>query len=189
MAWRHEWCNTCHNMMTSTNWNIFRVTGHLCGEFTGDRRPVTRSFDAFFDLRLNKPLSKQSWGWWFETPSSPLWRHCNENRNNCGTEYVGFGVINHILLKIIYFFHVKDKPLKQHSHRADYYIITWGHWWHFTDLNDWPQKKLIVFKLTCWKIDNKSLSNKVELRYVPYEPCDKFKSIGLWPGQVGVVRQ
>ena len=31
------------------------------------QRPVTRSFDVFFDLRLNKRLSKQSWGWWFET--------------------------------------------------------------------------------------------------------------------------
>ena len=39
--------------------------------------PVTRSFDVFFDLRLNKRLSKHSWGWWFETPSRPLWRHCN----------------------------------------------------------------------------------------------------------------
>ena len=29
------------------------------------KRPVTRSFDVFFDLRLNKCLSKQSWGWWF----------------------------------------------------------------------------------------------------------------------------
>ena len=42
------------------------------------QRPVTRSFDVFFDLRLNKRLGKQSWGWWFETPSSSLWRHCNE---------------------------------------------------------------------------------------------------------------
>ena len=42
-----------------------------------DARPVTRSFDIFFDLRLNKRLSKQRWGWWFETPSRPLWRHCN----------------------------------------------------------------------------------------------------------------
>ena len=41
------------------------------------QRPVTRSFDVFFDLRLNKRLSKQSWGWWFETPSRSLWRHCN----------------------------------------------------------------------------------------------------------------
>ena len=72
------------SMMTSSNGNIFRVTGHLCGEFTGHRwiptqRPVTRSFDVFFHLRLNKRLSKRPWGWWFETLSCPLWRHCNEN--------------------------------------------------------------------------------------------------------------
>ena len=24
-------------------------------------------------------MSKQSWGWWFETPSRSLWGHCNEN--------------------------------------------------------------------------------------------------------------
>ena len=39
----------------------------------------TRSFDAFFDLRLNKRLSKQSWGWWSETSSHPLRRHCNDS--------------------------------------------------------------------------------------------------------------
>ena len=69
--------------MTSSNGNIFRVNGHLCGEFNGPgdfpaQRPVTRSFDAFFDLRLTKRLSKQSRGWWFETVCRPLWRHCNE---------------------------------------------------------------------------------------------------------------
>ena len=41
------------------------------------QRSVTQSFDVFFDLRLNKRLSKQSYGWWFETPWRPLWRHCN----------------------------------------------------------------------------------------------------------------
>ena len=49
--------------MTSSNGNIFRVTGHLCEEFTGEfpaQRPVTRSFDVFFDLRLYKRLSKHS---------------------------------------------------------------------------------------------------------------------------------
>ena len=70
-------------MMTSSNGNIFRVTGPLCGEFTGPgefptQRPVTQSFDVNFDLRLNKRLSKQPWGWWFETPSWSLWRHCND---------------------------------------------------------------------------------------------------------------
>ena len=69
-------------MMTSSNGNIFRVTGPLSGEFTGPgefptQRPVTRSFDVFFDLRLNKRLSKQPRGWWFETQSWSLWRHCN----------------------------------------------------------------------------------------------------------------
>ena len=44
------------------------------GEFPA-QRPVTRTFDVFFDLRLNKRLSKQSWGWWFETPPRSLWRH------------------------------------------------------------------------------------------------------------------
>ena len=69
-------------MMTSLNGNIFHVTGPLYGEFTGPgefptQRPVMRSFDVFFDLCQNKPLSKQSWGWWFETLSRSLWRHRN----------------------------------------------------------------------------------------------------------------
>ena len=46
------------------------------GEFPA-QRPVTRSFDVFFDLRLNKRLSKQTWGWCFETLSHPSRRHCN----------------------------------------------------------------------------------------------------------------
>ena len=41
------------------------------------QKPVTRSFDVFFDLRLKKWLSKQSGGRSFETPSNPLWLHCN----------------------------------------------------------------------------------------------------------------
>ena len=33
--------------MTSSNWNIFHVTGHLCGEFTGPRwNPRTKASDA-----------------------------------------------------------------------------------------------------------------------------------------------
>ena len=49
----------------------------VTGEFPA-QRPVTRSFVVFFDLRLDKRLSKQSWGWWFETLSRPLWRHRND---------------------------------------------------------------------------------------------------------------
>ena len=69
-------------MLTSSNGNISALlaicagNSPVLGEFP-TQRPVTRSFHVFFDLRLNKPLSKQSWGWWFETLSYPLWRHCN----------------------------------------------------------------------------------------------------------------
>ena len=49
-------------MMMSSDGNTFRVTGHLCGEFTGPgefpaQKLVTRSFDVSFDLHLNKRLS------------------------------------------------------------------------------------------------------------------------------------
>ena len=70
-------------MMTSSNGNIFRVTGHLCGEFTGHRWiSRTKASDAelwcfLWSAPEKKRLSKQSRGWWFETPSRPLWCHCN----------------------------------------------------------------------------------------------------------------
>ena len=71
-----------NSTMASWNGNIFRVTGLLWGEFTGHQwipltRPVTGSFDVFFDLCLNKRLSKQLRRRCFETPLHPTWRHCN----------------------------------------------------------------------------------------------------------------
>ena len=70
---------------------IFSALLDLCagnspvtGEFPS-QRPVPRSFDVFFDLRLNKRLSKQSWGWWFETSSRSLWRHCHVMGHALGT--------------------------------------------------------------------------------------------------------
>ena len=89
-------------MMTSSNGDIFRVTGLLCGEFTGPvefpaQRPETRSFDVFFDLYM----SKQSRRWWFETPSCPLWRNCNVDNstfNNRGVTILRN--ISNLLFKI-----------------------------------------------------------------------------------------
>ena len=57
-----------NDMVTSSTGNILRVTGHLCGEFLA-QRPVTRNFDVFFDLCLNKQLSKQC-------GAGDLRRHC-----------------------------------------------------------------------------------------------------------------
>ena len=75
-------------MMTSSKGNFSALlaicagNSPLPGEFPA-LRPVTRSFDVFFDLRLNKRLSKRSWGWWFQTQSRPLWRHRNETEAIC----------------------------------------------------------------------------------------------------------
>ena len=69
--WRHQ-METFSALLA-----IYAGNSPVSGEFPA-QRPVTLSFDIFFDLRLNKRLSKQSWGWWFETLSCPFWRQCNE---------------------------------------------------------------------------------------------------------------
>ena len=68
--WRHQ--------METFSALLALCTGNsrATGEFPY-QRPVTRSFNVFLDLRLNKRLNKQSWCQWFETPSCSLWRHRN----------------------------------------------------------------------------------------------------------------
>ena len=70
------------------------------GEFPA-QRPVTRSFNVYFDLRLNKRLSKQSWGWWFETLSRPLWRHSKvcKSPQPCST-HMAYYMVGHINITI-----------------------------------------------------------------------------------------
>ena len=80
--YRVPWCR--HHMEAfSALLALCAGNSPVTGEFPS-QKPVTRSFDVFFDLRLNKRLGKQSQGWWFETTSCPLWRHCNGNRARQG---------------------------------------------------------------------------------------------------------
>ena len=74
-----EWIG--HTMMTSSNGNIFRVTGggglHL-SPVNSPHKGQCRGALIFPLIRaLNKRMSKQHWGWWFETPLHLLWRQCN----------------------------------------------------------------------------------------------------------------
>ena len=69
-------------MMTSSHGTIFRVTGFLCGEFTGHRWiPLTTASDTelwcFLWSAPEQKLSKQWRRRWFETSSCSLWRHCD----------------------------------------------------------------------------------------------------------------
>ena len=68
--WRHQ-METFSALLT-----LWGGNSPIASEFPS-QRPVTRSFDVFFDLHLNKRLSKPSRRRWFETPPPSLWRHCN----------------------------------------------------------------------------------------------------------------
>ena len=112
MLWRHkDW--HVRAIQKNTWWRhqmeTFSALLAICtenspgtGEFSA-QRPVTRSIHVFFDLRLNKSLSKQSWGWWFETLSHPLWRRCNakgETRKHPHTTHTYMYAFTHISLSI-----------------------------------------------------------------------------------------
>ena len=77
-----------HHVLCSQTWwrhqmEIFSMLLALCAgnppvtDGFPSQRPVKRSFNVLFDLRLNKRLSKESRRCWFETPSRSLWRQCN----------------------------------------------------------------------------------------------------------------
>ena len=68
--WRHQMENFSALLALCTG------NSPVTGEFPA-QRSVKRNFEISFDLRLSKRLSKQSWGWWPETPSRSLWRHCS----------------------------------------------------------------------------------------------------------------
>ena len=103
----------------------------VTGEFPS-QRPVTRSFDVFFDLRLNKRLSKQQWGWWFETPSWSLWRHCNavwsepeHSRSMChGTRFAYRFPWTHNPNFVTMFFTLILIPISQFTHKFAHVTTT-----------------------------------------------------------------
>ena len=120
--WRHQ-------METFSVLLALRVRNSLVtGEFPA-QRPVTLSLDVFFDLRLNKRLSKQSWGWWFETSCS-LWCNCN----GCS----GYQWKN---IKAPHYWPCLSKS------NGDWWIpLTKGHW-----------KCFYVMAFSCWFLGRESL--------------------------------
>ena len=140
-------------MMTSSNGNIFLVTGHLCGEFTGPRwitrqRLVMRSFDVFFDLRLNKRLSKQSWGWWLET----LRAHYDDTVMNIKTWSYQF--------KDSY---VKDKTISRPSYLQHGNPHTWKDSLHI-ETGPWLQIHKTIFKFS-WSVRAHEISRYLNILY------------------------
>ena len=67
--WRHQ-METISALLVICAGNLWPVNSPHKGQWRG-------VLMVFFYLRLNKLLSKQLWGWWFEMPSRPLLRHSN----------------------------------------------------------------------------------------------------------------
>ena len=106
----------------------------LCAGNSRSQRPVTRDFDVFSDLRLNKLLSKQWSGWWFETPSRPLWHYCNKlghqrpwcRPNSRGISAWASEMWNIISLSIAYWgnpVYFKMPPLDSRVFLEDFFVL------------------------------------------------------------------
>ena len=84
LPWHWSCFLACHAPWWRHQVETFSALLALCeGNELPSQRPVTRSFGVFFDLRLNKRLSKRPIHRWFETPSCPIWRHCDDHINSC----------------------------------------------------------------------------------------------------------
>ena len=57
------WCGRFHREILCATWILMFQTTLILTLY-------------MINCCLNKPLSEQSWGWWFQTPSRSLWRHC-----------------------------------------------------------------------------------------------------------------
>ena len=107
------------------------------------QRQVTRSFDIFFDLRLNKQLIKLSGHWWFETPLRSLWRHCNGKiLGKLVTMEQNVSIYTLMNWDITGFSEVLLKMIKNDS------CEVWGNWWPY--IHPWILNEGAIQLLIIW---------------------------------------
>ena len=78
---------------------------------------------------LHKRLSKQSWGWWFETQSLPLWRHCNVR--HCGVKAIWPGLHYRRFIHTPTHFYFKESPSGSRSpsiHPSEHWSNRYNLW-------------------------------------------------------------
>ena len=121
--WRHQ-METVSTLLAICAGNAL-VTGEL-----PTPRPVPRCFDAFFDLRLNKRLSKQCWVWRFETPWGPLWRHHDALRT---TAPLWINITRYIQAQEINFHYISRSRIWRSFPCLHYVTFMSGDWWITSD--------------------------------------------------------
>ena len=124
----------------------------VTGEFPS-QRPGTRSFDAFFDLRLNKWLSKQSRHRWIETPLSSSWCHCYDISCHRALPFVSSN-----LLKFVW-----DKEKRKHGGR---FVVFYWKFAHSKSYNNGPLWLFCSFRVK-W---NEMLIGWCVLLIIPSRP-------------------
>ena len=145
----------------------------VTGEFPS-QRPVVWSFDVIVDLRLNKRLSKQSWGWWFQTPSRPLWCRCNAKITLFLTHwsYYSLALSHRFCVKISWLCHDRVNIITALSFQCKFFtdhyllLVWWGiHASNWSD-NDW---------LTFWSQD--TIGTKADDSYQQPQYSIRFHSL------------
>ena len=128
------------------------------------RSPVTRSFNVFYDVRLNKQLSKHSRCRWFETPWHSLWRRCNPMIIKRA-----IGAPKNNIFCATFFQHVST--FKHHSTSLNVSNFLFSRVWHRLDCKSPPQSSLIreiphYRYSSCWL--NELLMKTFNLQYNLY---------------------
>ena len=138
----------------------------VTGEFPS-QRPVTRSFDVFFDLRLKNRLSKHWNRWWFENPSRSLWRHCNEydaQNNWCRNPLRIRSMLNFtIFFTYSYCNDGHHQYNRAETYRRDSKVIPAQNVRHFLTIDDWGNSLFVM-------VDKRIWNNAISLSSIKY-PC------------------
>ena len=140
---------------------------------------VGKASDAelwFFSLRLNKRLSKISWGSWFETLSRLLWRHCNMMLACCWELSVLLAFVRGIHRRLLY--HWLNETIMRHY--SD--VIMGATASHFNSLT-------IVYSTVYSGAEHRKHRSSTPLafvwgiyrdRWIPAQKVDNAEKVSIW---------
>ena len=153
--------------MTSLKGSISALLALCTGNLppTGElspRRPVTRSFDVFFDRRLNTRLSKQSRRRWFEMSSPSLWHNCNALQENYWCNY--------LLMFKLHWSYCSNYYMKGKLHHKDY-----GHNFQFYPSVIFSSRYPAVRTNHTWKHKNNIIKESQWLKF-----CEGMEILDFW---------
>ena len=129
-----------HNQMETFSALLALCAGNspVTSEFP-TQRPVTRSFDVFFDLRVKKRFSKQSWGWFFKIFLRWEILYCHKQHPKAYTEFTQ--PYDKILIKYNHWYRLSCKKRmnihKWQQKTTTYVCFYWNGLCNFNNIFHW----------------------------------------------------